>query len=456
MLQPDLESCFPADFLWGAGTSAYQVEGAAREDGRGLSIWDQFCAMPGKVFQGDSGEVTSDHYHRMAGDVDLMARLGLNAYRFSISWPRVQPEGFGARNEPGLDFYDRLVDALLARDITPMVTLYHWDLPLALHERGGWLSRDTATHFAEYAEIVARRLGDRVGWWLTINEPWCSAFLGYGNGLHAPGTQDPQAAFVAGHHLLLAHGMAMQRLRATLQPTARLGIALNLNPVYHHDDKPETLRAMEEVDRFNNGWFLDPVFRGAYPEHLFADFNVTPPPIEAGDLEVISAPLDFLGVNYYSRSLIPLHQGTNPVGTSSAMVISEMDADFTEMGWEIYPPGLTDLVLRLDREYAPPRIIVTENGAAFTDEWEGGDIVDDQRRSDYLRDHILAMASAILQGAPLAGYFVWSLMDNFEWAEGYNKRFGIVYVDFPTQRRIIKASGHWYAAFIARQRAGQQ
>jgi beta-glucosidase len=452
MHHPYLEASFPSDFLWGACTSAYQIEGAIHEDGRGASIWDQFAATPGKVFQGNTGAVACDHYHRMEDDVRLMADLGLAAYRFSIAWPRIQPEGVGAPNERGLDFYDRLVDALLAQHITPLATLFHWDLPLALHEQGGWLNRDTAARFADYAEIMGRRLGDRVPWWLTLNEPWCAAFLGYGNGLHAPGMQDTQAAFVAGHHLLVAHGHAMQRLRATVAPGTHLGIALNLNPAYPYDNSPETRRALEEVDRFNNGWFLDPIFRGTYPAQLFADFQVAPPPIQDGDMALIQGPLDFLGVNYYSRSLIPLHQGTSPIGTSSATVVSDRDGNFTEMGWEIYPPGLTDLMVQLDRDYHPPQIVITENGAAFADEWDGGERVEDPRRTEYLQSHIQALGAAIVQGVPVAGYFAWALMDNFEWAEGYSKRFGLVYVDFPTQRRIIKASGHWYGDFIRGQR----
>ncbi|MBA3825377.1 MAG: beta-glucosidase [Ktedonobacterales bacterium] len=452
MQDTPFDPAFPADFLWGASTSAYQIEGAVHEDGRGASIWDQFAATPGKTFAGESGEVACDHYHRMPEDVELMASMNMGAYRFSVAWPRVQPDGSGPVNAKGLDFYDRLVDALLAHHITPVLTLHHWDLPLALYERGGWLNRETAACFADYAEIVARRLGDRVPWWLTINEPWCAAFLGYGNGLHAPGKQDMPSAFTAGHHLLLAHGMAMQRLRSILPQGAQLGIALNLNPSYAHDNSPETLRAVQEVDRFNNSWFLDPIFRGSYPEQLFADFHTNPPPIEDGDMAVIMTPLDYLGVNYYSRALIPLHQGTSPVGTSSATVVSDQNGNFTEMGWEIYPPGLTDLMMQLHRDYHSPKIVITENGAAFADVWDGGDTVDDPRRTEYLQAHIRALAAAQAQGVPVGGYLAWSLMDNFEWAEGYSKRFGLVYVDFPTQRRIVKASGLWYAAFMRQQR----
>lgn len=445
-------SPFPADFLWGAGTSAYQIEGAVHEDGRGRSIWDEFVATPGKIEAGATGDIACDHYHRMADDVALMAQLGLTAYRFSVAWPRIQPTGEGPANARGLDFYDRLVDTLLAHGIAPAATLYHWDLPLALHERGGWLNRSTAQRFADFAELVGRRLGDRVVWWQTLNEPWCAAFLGYGSGYHAPGMAEPAAAFVAGHHLLLAHGLAMPRLRSAVRPDARLGIALNLNPVYAYDDTPATQRAVAEFDRFNNRWFLDPIFRGRYPAELFADFGVPPPTVMAGDMAIIGAPLDFLGINYYSRSLIPIHQGTSPVGSGAALVVADRDAPFTEMGWEVYPDGLTDLLVRLTNDYQPAQIVVTENGAAFRDEWDGDATVADPHRTEYLRDHLHALERALQQGVPLGGYFAWSLMDNFEWTEGYQKRFGIVYVDFPTQRRIVKASGLWYAAFIASQR----
>lgn len=457
MQQRDLRASFPANFLWGAGTSAYQIEGAAREDGRGPSIWDQFAATPGKVYEGHTGAVATDHYHRMEADVDLMAELRLTAYRFSISWTRVQPDGMGAVNMPGLDFYDRLVDRLLARGIEPLVTLYHWDLPVPLHERGGWLNRDTAACFADYSVLVARRLGDRVRWWLTINEPWCAAYLGYGNGFHAPGMHDPQAAVVAGHHLLLAHGLTMPRLRALTLPDSQLGITLNLNPVYAFDDTPATAQAVAIAHRFNNAWFLDPVFRGHYPDQLFAEMGVAPPPIQAGDMDLIQAPLDYLGVNYYSRSLVPIHLGTSPVGSGQAIAeAAGYHGNYTDMGWEIYPEGLADLLKQLDHDYAPPKLIVTENGAAFDDIWNGNGEIPDPQRRDYLRDHIMALGEAIGQGVPVAGYFAWSLLDNFEWTEGYSKRFGLVYVDFTTQRRIIKTSGHWYADFIARQRAAHR
>src|SRR5260221_3323562 len=452
-----LQSVFPADFLWGAATASYQIEGAAYEDGRGLSIWDQFAATPGKVYQGENGDVAADHYHRMPEDVALMSELGLKAYRFSIAWPRILPQGTGTVNERGLDFYDRLVDLLLARGITPLVTLYHWDLPLALHEQKGWLNRDTACAFADYAEVVTRRLGDRVDWWTTLNEPWCSAYLGYDTGVHAPGIRNKQSSYIAAHHLLLAHGLALSRLRAYTRKSAQLGITLNLTPVYAADDRPETLRAVEQADKMSNRWFLDPIFRGNYPEGLFADAGVAPPPIRPGDLDIIATPIDFLGVNNYSRSLIRAQTGESGDGTNRHYehVAGVADAAYTEMGWEVYPQALTDVLVRVHRDYAPRAIAVTENGAAFADRWDGSDHVSDSQRVDYLREHLKALGRARAEGVPVRGFFVWSLLDNFEWAEGYSKRFGIVYVDYPTQRRIIKDSGRWYAAFIATQQ-GQQ
>ena len=441
-----LMSAFPRDFLWGTASSAYQIEGAAREDGRGPSIWDVFAATPGKTYQGETGEVATDHYHRMEEDVALMAELGIGAYRFSISWPRVIPEGTGWINARGLDFYDRLVDALLAAGIQPAITLYHWDLPLALHERGGWLSRDTAEAFADYAEVVARHLGDRAHTWITLNEPWCAAYLGYGNGVHAPGMRDKQAATTAAHHLLLAHGMAVPRLRATAS-AARVGITLDFSPVYTADARPETAQAASWFDAFKNRWFADPIFRGRYPDGLFSEMGVQPPDIHEGDMEHIAAPLDFLGVNYYSRSLVRGRHSTE--GQGAVEFVSPVPgALYTEMGWEVFPQGLTDLLVRLNSDYAPPALIVTENGAAFEDAWNGDGVVHDTLRQEYIAQHLGAVSRAIEQGVPVAGYFLWSLTDNFEWALGYSKRFGIVYVDYPTQRRIVKDSGLWYASFL--------
>lgn len=454
-----IATTFPADFLWGAATASYQIEGATYEAGRGPSIWDQFAATPGKVHQGDNGDVAADHYHRMPEDVALMAKLDLNAYRFSIAWPRILPQGTGTINQRGLDFYDRLVDALLARGITPLVTLYHWDLPLALHEQGGWLDRHTAFAFADYAEIVVQRLGDRVDWWTTLNEPWCSAYLGYGTGVHAPGIRDQRSAYVAAHHLLLAHGLALPRLRAHTRPQAQLGITLNLTPVYAANDRLETLRAVELADKMSNRWFLDPIFRGAYPEDLFADAGVAPPPIQNGDLAIIATPIDLLGINNYSRSLVRARANGNGAGDSTSTPYEQVAAgagsSYTEMGWEVYPQALSDVLVRVHRDYAPRAIAVTENGAAFADHWDGSDNVSDLQRVRYIREHIQTLEHALAQGVPLRGYFVWSLLDNFEWAEGYSKRFGIVYIDYPSQRRIVKESGRWYAAFIAAQRRRQ-
>lgn len=446
-VETDLAGRFPAHFLWGAATASYQIEGAVREDGRGASIWDDFAATPGKTYQGQSGEMAADHYHRVEEDTDLMVQLGLGAYRFSIAWPRILPEGRGTINPAGLDFYDRLVDTLLAKGIQPFATLYHWDLPSPLEQAGGWLNRATAYAFADYAELVTRRLGDRVTSWITLNEPWCSAYLGYGVGVHAPGLRDRQAAIDAAHHLLLGHGLAVPRMRAYLAAGAQVGITLVLNQIYGADERAETARDMELANAFSNGWFLDPIYRGAYPERLFEHLALNPPPIQEGDLAIIAAPLDFLGVNTYSRILIR-GAHTQPLADRYEAVSPVPNACYTDMGWEIYPRGLRDLLVDVGRNYPVGNLYVTENGAAFPDVWDGGDTVSDPRRVDYLRSHITACAEAIEQGAPLRGYFVWSLMDNFEWAEGYTRRFGIIYIDYPTQRRVIKESGHWYATLL--------
>jgi beta-glucosidase len=450
-------AAFPPDFLWGAATSAYQIEGAVNEDGRTPSVWDRFAAIPGATYRGETGEFAADHYHHMEEDVALMAELNLNAYRFSLSWPRIVPQGTGDVNEKGLDFYDRLTDALLARGIRPLATLYHWDLPVALQDRGGWLVRDTAYAFAEYAEVVARRLGDRIDWWLTQNEPWCSAYLGYADGTHAPGVHDKKLAVIAGHHVLLAHGLAVPRLRAHISPEARVGIALDFYPVYAADDRPETLLAVKRADTFRNRWFLDPLFYGSYPDNLFTDLGVDPPPIHDDDFSIISTPIDYLGVNYYSRMIVRDH--IDPLSSvvqeghdgSYEAVMQIPGAAYTEMGWEIFPDGLTNILTRLHREYAPQAMVVTESGAAFDDHWDGNNHIHDQQRLDYLRSHIQTVAGVIRQGVPIKGYVVWSFLDNFEWSEGYRKRFGLVYVDYPTQRRIVKDSGRWYATFVASQ-----
>ncbi len=451
---------FPPDFLWGAATSAYQIEGAVHEDGRGQSIWDYFASLPGKTYQGQTGEIAADHYHHMEEDVALMAKLNLNTYRFSLAWPRILPEGTGKVNERGLDFYDRLVDELLKHGIRPLATLHHWDLPMALQDRGGWLVRDTAYAFADYAEVVARRLGDRIDWWLTHNEPWCISYLSYAMGIHAPGLHNKQLAANVGHHVLLSHGLAVPRLRAHISPQAQVGIAIDFYPVYAADDRPETQLAVQQADAFRNRWFVEPVFRGHYPENLFRDMGVAPPMMHDDDMSIISTPIDFLGVNYYSRMIVRGHtedgNGTEPTADANYEIIERVPgSSYTEMGWEVFPEGLSNILTLLHRDYAPKAMVVTESGAAYSDSLDGNNTIHDPQRIDYLRSHIQRMADVIRKGLPIKGYMVWSLLDNYEWAEGYRKRFGLVYVDYATQRRIIKDSGRWYASFVASQHSSQ-
>jgi beta-glucosidase len=421
---------FPPAFSWGAATAAYQIEGAWDADGKGESIWDAFCRVPGAIANGDSGEVACDHYRRYREDVGLMAELGLDAYRFSISWPRVLPTGTGLINAKGLDFYDRLVDELLARDIRPLVTLYHWDLPQALEERGGWRSGAVPGWFGEYAAVVARRLGDRVREWVTINEPGVVAWIGHLEGRHAPGMRDLGAAVGAAHHLLLAHRNGAEALRAA-NAEARVGIALDLRPVHPAGDRPEDIEAARLLDAHQNRWFLDPLFGRGYPAEAVERLGALAPPA----LDGYDGELDFLGANYYTR-----HRARPAEGSIGAeMVPPPAEAPTTDMGWEVYPDGLRELLARLDDDYGPTPLLVTENGAAFGD---------DTSRLDYLARHIDAAAAAIEAGVPLEGYFVWSLLDNFEWAAGYAKRFGIVEVDYATQRRTVRPSGRWYAGLI--------
>lgn len=429
---------FPDDFCWGAATSAYQIEGAWNADGKGESIWDRFSHTPGKIRNGDTGDVACDHYHRYLDDIAIMRRLGLKAYRFSISWPRVIPTGRGATNPTGLDFYDRLVDALLAAGIQPFATLYHWDLPQALQDEGGWGNRDVLCTFADYAALMARHLGDRVRTWITLNEPAVVAFAGYRDGVHAPGVRDERLALQVAHHQLLAHGLAMQAMRA-LRPQAEVGIALNLWPVEPVTAAPEDLAAAEYIWQKNNTWFLEPLFHKRYPPAILEDYGTRAPTIQAGDWELIGQRLDFLGINYYARSVIGANGNLSPVPGS----------EYTEMGWEIHAPALRRLLLRLQHEYPLPSIYITENGAAFADEIGPDGRVHDPRRINYLRDHLAQTRLALDEGVDVRGYFVWSLLDNFEWAEGYSKRFGLVYVDYPTQQRIVKDSGEWYAQVIA-------
>jgi beta-glucosidase len=441
----DVRQRFPADFLWGAAVSAYQIEGAVDEDGRGESIWDRFSATPGKVAGGDTGAVACDSYHRYRDDVRLMQDLGLNAYRFSIAWPRIVPEGRGPANVRGLDYYDRLVDELLAAGIEPFATLYHWDLPQALEDRGGWPVRDTAEAFAEYVEVVAARLGDRIRNWITQCEPWVVGWLGYGTGEHAPGRQSDADALAAAHHVLLSHGLAADVLRREA-PGARVGITIDLVAFHPLTDSDGDLEALTRSDGYRNRWILDPVLRGAYPEDMLDHFGPILPTIGDGDLETISGPLDFLGVNYYTRSVVR----ANGVDGSPATVESD-DVERTDMGWEVYPDGLYELLVRLTDEYDPPPLYVTENGAAYADRRDNGS-VHDPRRISYVERHLSAIARAIENGIPVRGYFLWSLLDNFEWSFGYSRRFGIVYVDYETLERVPKASYLWYRDLIASQR----
>jgi beta-glucosidase len=450
---------FPDGFVWGAATAAYQIEGAARDDGRGPSIWDTYSRTPGRVYRGHTGDVACDHYHRYAEDVALMADLGLASYRYSVSWPRIQPDGTGPVNTRGLDFYDRLTDELLGKGIDPVVTLYHWDLPQTLEDGGGWTSRETAEAFAEYARIVHTRLGDRVKTWTTLNEPWCSAYLGYGSGRHAPGVADPAAAFAAVHHLMLGHGLAAQQLRAA----GAQSVSITLNPAVVLPVDPDSaadLEAVRIVDGVDNRIFFDPLLRGQYPadvlDHIdrFTDLAW----LREGDEAIIHQPIDVLGVNFYS----PAYVSAQPGATGSAEVPGSAGIAFrapvgpvTDMNWQIEPSALTRLLERISTDYPGTPLLITENGAAYPD---GPDPdtgrIHDTNRIAYLDGHLRACHEAISRGVDLRGYFVWSLMDNFEWSEGYAKRFGIVHVDYATQQRTPKDSARWYREVIRRNGLG--
>lgn len=457
---------FPDGFAWGAATAAYQIEGGAGEDGRGRSIWDTFSHTPGKTLNGDTGDVACDHYHRWAEDLGHLAELGLDAYRFSISWPRVQPGGRGRLNRAGVDFYSHLVDGLLERGVKPVVTLYHWDLPQELEDAGGWPARDTAARFADYAEHLARELGDRIHQWTTLNEPWCTAYLGYAAGVHAPGRTDPAAALAAVHHLNLAHGLAVRAIRSVL-PDAPVSVTLNLHVTRPADSDSDADRdAVRQIDAQANRAFLGPMLDGAYPDDLFADTaTITDWSfVRDGDLAAAQAPLDVLGVNYYSTQLVRRWDGAgersaadgHAPGLGSPWVAAD-DVEFvtppgpyTAMGWNIDPSGMTELLDRLSRTYPQLPLMITENGAAFDDQVSDDGTVHDPRRVGYLHDHIAAVGAALDAGADVRGYFAWSLLDNFEWSYGYDRRFGLLYVDYPTQKRIWKDSAHWYRDLVAR------
>ncbi|MFE0807556.1 GH1 family beta-glucosidase [Streptomyces sp. NPDC058794] len=436
-------AAFPADFAWGTATSAYQIEGAATEDGRAPSIWDTFSHTPGRVAGDDHGDVACDHYHRWPEDIALMKRLGTDAYRMSVAWPRVLPAGDGPVNAAGLDFYDRLVDALLDAGITPNITLYHWDLPQTLQDRGGWTVRETAEHLADYASVVAARLGDRVTRWATLNEPLCSGWIGHLEGRMAPGLTDLTAAVQASYHLLLAHGLATRAIRAAA-PDARVGLVTNHSTIEAGSTRPEDIAAAGRMDGHTNRWWLDPVYGRGFPADMRELYGVDLPE-RAGDLDTIAAPLDWHGLNYY----FPATVTDDPRGpVPYAREIRLPDVPRTGMDWQIDAGGLEALLLRLTDDYGVRELYVTENGSAFPDTVSPDGTVHDPDRARYLEQHVNACARALRKGAPLAGYYAWSLLDNFEWAYGYDKRFGLVHVDYATQTRTVKTSGLRYAEII--------
>jgi beta-glucosidase len=442
---------YPPGFKFGAATAAYQIEGAWDEDGRGESIWDRFCRTPGAVVNGDTGDVACDHYHRWRDDLDLLAAMQIESYRFSISWPRVQPDGRGALNRSGIRFYRRLVEGLLERGIEPVATLYHWDLPQALQETGGWAARDTAARFADYAAAMAAELGDVVAQWITHNEPWVVAFLGHAEGRKAPGLKHWPTALRVSHHLLVSHGMAVQALRAGTPAGTPVGITLNLHPQRPVSGSEEDVAAARIADGYANRWFLDPVLRGSYPDDLVDVFSRRfgpPDSVLDGDLELTSQPIDFLGVNYYFPHRVAADPAVAPLGVRHADPVGPL----TTMGWEQDPSGLHEILTRVARDYGSLPIYITENGAAFDDGNVVDGYVDDPARVEYLEGHLAALTRAIADGVDVRRYFAWSFLDNFEWEHGYDQRFGLVHVDYATQRRVPKRSGLWYRDHIAASR----
>lgn len=429
---------FPEDFKWGVATSSFQIEGAHDSDGKGKSIWDTFCDIEGKIADASNGHVACEHYTRWPEDVELISRLGVNAYRFSISWPRVQPDGQGAWNEAGFVFYDQLIAALEKRGIELHLTLNHWDLPQSLQDQGGWANREVCEHFTRYATEVARRFGHRVHSICTHNEPWVIAILGYEQGIFAPGIQSRAQAMQAVHHLLLSHGMALQAMRG-LGITTAMGIVLNLSPIYPASDDPQDVAKAKLDDGLILRLYMDALYKGVYPQDVIVHLGADAPQVQPGDLATIAQSNDFLGVNYYTRNFSSCGNPWDVASTGNTV---------TDMGWEVYPQGLTELLCRLHKDYQPKRLWVTENGAAFKDQMVNG-VVDDPQRLAYIRDHIAATHDAIKQGVPVGAYFAWSLMDNFEWASGYAKRFGLVHVDFTTQKRTFKNSAMWYQNFLS-------
>ncbi|MCA9879525.1 MAG: beta-glucosidase [Thermomicrobiales bacterium] len=432
---------FPDDWVWGATTSAYQIEGGGQAGGRGPSIWDTFSATPGKTQGGATGQVAADHFHRVPGDVALMRELGLGAYRFSIAWPRIFPTGTGRPNPDGIDFYRRLIDELTRAGIAPQATLYNWDLPQALQDRSGWLNRDTASRFGEYAHTIAAALGEGIHTWTTISEPGTAGFLGHWSGEHAPGTRSLRAGLQATHNLLLAHGEGLSALRSEMRPGDEAGIALNVVPVHPAGDSNADLEAAHRYDGFQNRWCLDALHTGSYPDDLAPLFGEAMPEVGEHDFRLISQPTDFLGVDYFTRAVVAYDPGNEPL---QARLVVPADARLTATGAEIYPRGLHEVLTRVHQDYGPGKLLVTENGAAFPDTVVDGR-VEDSAREAFLHEHILEAHRALADGVPLSGYSVWSLLDNFEWQRGYEPRYGLIYVDYASQERILKRSGRWYA-----------
>ena len=430
---------FPEGFRWGTATAAFQIEGAIHEDGRGESIWDRFAATPGKILTGEIGEPACDSYHRYPEDIALMQQMGLNSYRFSIAWPRIVPDGNGADNPLGLDYYDRVVDALLTAGITPFITLYHWDLPQALQSKGGWANRETIEAYVRYVDVVVARLGDRVKHWMTHNEPWCIAFLGHESGEHAPGLRDRRVALQVAHNVLVSHGQAVPVIRSRCSG-AQVGIVLNFTPGYPATDTTADWAAARQYNARTNIWFIDPIMGRGYPQDAWSAFGADVPAVRADDMETIAVPLDFLGVNFYTRAVIH-----DPAGGPGQHVLNWRDRSrVSARDWEIYPEALYDLLIWLQRDYALPCIYLTENGAACEDTLTKDGRIDDPLRQSYIREHLLTLLRAIDAGVPVRGYFCWSLMDNFEWAYGTSSRFGLAYTDFSSQRRYLKESGYWF------------
>ena len=443
--QTDLSrSGFARDFLWGCATSSYQIEGAGSEDGRVESIWDRFAATPGKVRDGSNGSVACDHYHRWPEDLDIARDMGLGAYRFSIAWPRIFAQVGGKPNERGLDFYSRLVDGMLERGLQPWATLYHWDLPQFLQDRGGWNERATVDAYLAFVDAVTRRLGDRVQHWITQNEPWCTAMIGNFEGVHAPGLTDFKTALQVCHHVLLAHGKAVPLIRANV-PGAQVGISLSLHPVRAATDSAADQAAAARHDGLRYRWFLDPLYGRGYPADTMAQVGNAAPAVMPGDMEAIAVPTDFLGVNYYFPETIADAPGCEPLDTR---VLAPYGVETTALGWEVAPQGMAELLARIEQDYHPGDMYITENGSCYDDEVDAVGEIDDAGRRSYLQRHLLALKDAIASGVRVKGYFAWSLIDNFEWAEGYLRRFGLVHIDYATQRRRLKASGKWYRAFL--------